>query len=345
MLQELPEFDHVAVGDPAEALAWLRKGGDRARLIAGGTDLLGLMKDRVQGPRLRIPEVLVDVRSVPAMREISEADGGGLSIGASVSLSRLVADQTVASRLPILAQAAGQVGSTAVRNLGTVGGNLCQRPRCLYFRHPQFPCRRKGGEACFAVAGEHRCHHSILSYGLCSAACMSDLAPALAALRALAVIRGEGGDREEPLERFFCSADPLADTCLRSDELLESVRIPWAGSGSRQAFRKHRVRNAVDFALASVAAEVRLADDGACEDASIFLGAVAPFPWRFKSAEAYIRGRRLSRDLIREAAQAPLEGLRPLPANGFKVQVIRALVERVLGDVAGSNLDSTSTRI
>jgi xanthine dehydrogenase YagS FAD-binding subunit len=324
VLFELPSFDHVDVKSVAEALSFLNRFGEKVRIIGGGTDLLGLMKDRIS-----IPEVLINIKSIPGMTEIAYDAGRGLRMGAAVTLEQLITSDIIAREFSLIYQAARHVGTTQLRFMGTIGGNLCQRPRCLYFRHPDFRCHKKGGTACYAVAGEHRYYHSILKNGKCVAAHPSDLAPALLALKARAVILSPKGEREVPLQEFFVGPDHLTETLLKSDELLVEVRVPIQGEGSHQIFLKRRIRHSADFALVSVAvaAEMR---DRVCRDIRIALGGVAPYPLRMAEAETVARGKSLNVEIISEVAEASVKGARPLQMNGYKVDLTKTLVRHAL---------------
>jgi xanthine dehydrogenase YagS FAD-binding subunit len=226
MLLELPSFEHIDVKSVKEAVFWLQKYGEKAKIIAGATDLLGLMKDRIEGPELKIPEVLVNIKTIPDLKRITDDQGAGLKIGAAVTLNQLETSEVLRRKFDILLQAAQQIGTTPIRNMATIGGNICQRPRCVYFRHPDFLCYKKGGAKCFAVIGEHRYFHSILRNGKCFMANTSDMATALVALRAEVIIASSEGEKELPLKDFFLGPDHLAETILKPDELLTAIRVP-----------------------------------------------------------------------------------------------------------------------
>ena len=226
MLLELPIFEHIDATDVDDAASCLDRYGEKARVIAGATDLLSLMKDRIEGPRLRVPEVLVNIKTIPGMTSITYDKETGLRMGAAVTLNQLATSDLVSQRFKILIQAALQVGTTQLRNVGTVGGNLCQRPRCSYFRHPHFICFKKGGTRCYAQTGEHRFYHSIMMHGKCVMAHPSDMAPALIALKARAIIANAEGERKVPLDAFFSGANSLGETVLKSGELLTAVEVP-----------------------------------------------------------------------------------------------------------------------
>ena len=293
MLFELPIFEHIDATDVSEAASCLHQYGEKARVIAGATDLLSLMKDRIEGPGLRVPEVLVNIKTIPGMTSITYDEETGLRIGAAVTLNQLATSGLIRQRFTILSQAALQVGTTQLRNVGTVGGNVCQRPRCSYFRHPHFVCFKKGGTRCYAAAGEHRFYHAIMMHGKCVMAHPSDMAPALLALEARAVIASPEGERKIPFDAFFSGPNTLGENVLKSGELLTAVEVPHQ-QNVRQIFLKQRIRHAADFALSSVAAAARMSD-GICEEIRVVLGGVAPVPHLAVYVEKMIQGRTVGR--------------------------------------------------
>ena len=332
MLFELPRFEHVDARDVEEVAFWLQKYGGRARVIAGATDLLGLMKDRVEGPGCKIPEILVNIKRVPEMTRITYDEGTGLRIGAGVTLNRLATYDVIKQGFKILSQAALNVGTTQLRMMGTLGGNLCQRPRCLYFRHPHFLCFKKGGSKCYAATGEHRFYHSILKQGRCVMAHPSDLAPALIALKAEVMIISPGGERKVPLQEFFLGPNHHTETILKTDEYLTEIHVPIQNWRTPQVFLKERIRHSADFALSSVSAVARISA-GICEEIRIVLGGIAPFPYVASIVEEVIRGKKLDEGLISRAAGASVEGAKPLAMNGYKVDLTKALVKRALTSI------------
>ena len=329
MLDELPPLAHVDAQSVDEAVHWLGHYGPRAKLLAGGTDLLGLMKDRVSGPQMPLPDVLINIKRVPELGRIAEAADGGLRIGAAVTLADLEDDPRVRARYPILGEAARSVATAQIRAVGTVGGNLCQRPWCWYFRHPRFECFKRGGRQCFAIPGNNRTYFSVVNLGICVMAHPSDLAPALLALGARLGVAGPQGAREIPIDAFFQGPRSVSETALAPDEVLTWVDVPAVPSGARGAFLKHRIRDTYDFALAEVAVWRASADD-----VRVALGGIAPFPFRAAEAEAQVRGRRLTDAVIEAAATAVVARARPLTMNGYKVDVTRALVQRALAGLA-----------
>lgn len=332
MLFELPDFEHRDAKDVREAVTCLREYNGKASVIAGGTDLLALMKDRIEGPKLKTPEALVNIKTIPGIARVMYKENTGLSIGAAITLSQLTASDEIQAKLGILSQAARGVGTTQLRNMGTLGGNLCQRPRCAYFRHPHFVCFKKGGTRCYALTGEHRFYHSILRNGKCVMAHPSDMAPALVALKASAVIAGPEGEKKIPLCDFFLGPDNVGETVLGSDEFLLAVEVPDQPKDNRQVFLKQRIRHAADFALASVAAVAHVSD-GVCKEMSLVLGGVAPFPYVAKDAEELLKGQRLTERRVLDAAEAAVEGARALPMNQYKISLAKASVRRVLTSI------------
>jgi xanthine dehydrogenase YagS FAD-binding subunit len=329
MLFELPSIEHVDARDVKEVVSWLQKYGGKARVIAGATDLLGLMKDRVEGPECKIPEVLVNIKRVPEMTRIAYDEGTGLRIGAGVTLNRLATSDVIQQEFKILSQAALQVGTTPLRNMGTLGGNLCQRPRCLYFRHPHFLCFKKGGSRCYAATGEHRFYHSILKQGRCVMSHPSDLAPALIALKAEVMIMGPNGSKKVSLQELFLGPNHYTETILKTDEYLTEIHVPIQRERTHQVFLKERIRHSTDFALSTVATVARISR-GICEEVRIVLGGVAPFPYVAFMAEEVIKGKKMDEGLISQAAGASVEGAKPLPMNHYKVDLTKALVKRAL---------------
>ncbi|KAB2951459.1 MAG: xanthine dehydrogenase family protein subunit M, partial [Thermoanaerobaculia bacterium] len=245
----MPAFAYARARDLAEAVRELAAPG--ARLHAGGTDLLGCLRDGVFGA-----DKLVSLRRVPGLAGIRITRGGGLALGALTTIAEIAASPLVAERFPGLARAAADVASPQLRNQGTLGGNLCQRPRCWYFRG-DFHCAKKGGDTCFALEGENR-YHAILGGDPCHIVHPSDTAPMLVALGAEVSATGADGERAIPLAEFFqLPADHLAgENVLAPGEILTEVRVPPA-PGWTSSYRKARERGAWDFALASVALAAR----------------------------------------------------------------------------------------
>jgi xanthine dehydrogenase YagS FAD-binding subunit len=339
MLLELPPFEHVNAKSVKEAVHWLSTYGEKGRVVGGGTDLLGLMKDRIEGPEFRRPEVLINIKTIPEMKTIT-CDDQGLRIGAAVTLQDLIASEIVREKFPILGLAARQVGTTPLRYMGTLAGNLCQRPRCPYFRHPHFLCHKKGGDRCYAMGGEHRYYCSVLEKGRCVAAHPSDMAPALSALDGKVIVANPRGEQEVPVLDFFQGPNGFTETILRSDEFIKEIRVPNQRGKTYQSFLKHRIRRSADFALVSVSVVAGMTG-GVCEGIRVILGGVAPFPYRTFAAEDSLKGQRLDEVLISRAAEAATEGSRALRMNSYKIGLIQALVKKGLLSISHSAIEQS----
>lgn len=320
-------FNHVNAASLEHALSLLAKSGEKARLIAGGTDLLGVLKDEILPD---YPELVINLKGIPGLDGVEEHDGE-LRIGALTRLADIAGSPLIQGQYRALAQAADSVASPEIRNMGTLGGNLCQDTRCWYYRYPhgmggRIQCPRKGTGACLAPRGDNR-YHSIFGGKKCFAVCPSDTAIALAALNARVRVAGPDGVREIPVDEFHT---PLG-TALGPGEILTGVLVPRPSEDTRQNFLKFRMRDAVDFALVS-AASLLTTSDGVCTDARIYLGAVAPTPHRAVEAEDAVKGTSLDTETTRKAAQATVTRAKPLSRNAYKVEITAALIRRVLSE-------------
>jgi len=333
VLFELPVFEHVDVKSIEEALRFLES-REGAEIIAGGTDLLGSMKDRITGPELTLPSLLINIKGISEMNRVFEDEEGTLHIGGAVTLRQLKQSPLLKPELGALRSALGQIGSRQIRALGTVAGNICQRLRCIYFRHPDFICFKKGGNRCYAPGGEHRYYHAIMHYERCVAAHPSDLAPVLMAYDARVTVEGPKGKRGIRLQELFSEAKDAGQTILGPRELLTEIQVPVPGETTVHSFMKSRIRQSFDFALASVAAVGRLSG-GVVEDIRIVLGGIAPSPVKAVQSEEILRGKCLNDDAIKEAAEAALKGAKPLPKNRYKVDLTKTLVRRALEELRG----------
>ncbi|NOT28561.1 MAG: xanthine dehydrogenase family protein subunit M [Acidobacteria bacterium] len=324
----MENFSYSRPATLRDATAQLGKEHGRVAIIAGGTDLLGEMKDELAAPARLVP-----VRHLREMQGVRTV-GAGLRIGAATPLVDVVENRAVQEQAPLLAMAAVKVGTPAIRNMGTIGGNICQRPRCWYYRN-NYPCFKHGGSACFSALGEND-FHAILEGGPSFIVHPSDTAPALVALGASARIAGPGGrERIVPLDAFFVTPrqDVRRENVLQPDEILVELQVPNAPAGSRATYVKEMVRETWNFALCSVAAMVTLSN-GVVSDVRIVMGGVAPVPYRALKAEAAIRGQRLTETTAAAAGAAAVEGARPLAKNGYKVPLTQATVKRALLSLA-----------
>lgn len=322
-------FHYERASDVDSAVSVLA-GTPGAEFLAGGTNLVDLMKLEVAAP-----EVLVDVRRLTSDR-IEDRDGA-LRIGASVTNSALAADPLVRQRFPVLSQAVLAGASGQLRNLATTGGNLLQRTRCGYFQDVTTPCnKREPGSGCPAREGFHREHAILGASRECVATHPSDMAVALVALDAVVNTVGPSGNRSIYLVDLhrLPGHEPQRDTVLEHGELITSVDVPQLGFAATSRYRKARDRTSFAFALVSVAAALDV-DGGAVRDVRLALGGVAHKPWRAGAAEDALRGAPATAESFRRAADAELEAADPLPGNEFKVPLVRNMITGVLSDLAG----------
>jgi xanthine dehydrogenase YagS FAD-binding subunit len=322
-------FEYVKVTSVAQAMSLLSKHQEKAAILAGGSDLLGIMKDRLEGPKLKMPQSLIDIKGIKDLNYLKEQKGG-VKIGATTTLSGIISSSLVRDKYPLLVQAASQVGVPQIRNVGTVGGNLCQRPRCWYFRRSVFKdCLRKGGGNCFAADGENQ-YHAIIGTGGCCMVYPSDLAPALIALNARVEIATPKGNRMVPIEQFYVRPEKnvLRETVLAPQEMVVAVDIPNPAASSKGIFLKVKERQAFDFAVVSVAVNLTLKNN-VVTDSRIAFGGIAPFPLRSTKAEAALKGREV-KESAPAACKACVDGAQPLSNNGYKVEATKGILETAL---------------
>lgn len=318
----LPSFAYVRVRSVSEAIDQLAAGS--VHLHAGGTDLLGCLRDGV----FRADRI-VSLGGLGELRGLRETRDGGMRIGALTTITEVAESPTVRDRYPLLARAASEVASPQLRNQGTLGGNLCQKPRCWYYRG-EFACLRKGGAQCFAVNGQNQ-FHCILGGNTCYIVHPSDTAPALVALDAKVEIAGPNGNRTLALADFHVppSEDPQRETWLEPQEIVTAIVLPPPPRGLRSAYRKVRTRRSWDFALAGTALALEL-DGDTVTSARVILSGAAPFPWRSREAEQALAGQPLHRETVARAAAAAMEPARPLEQNGYKIALFQGLIEQEL---------------
>ncbi len=320
----MKEFNHFNPRSTDEASEILARYDGRASVIAGGTDLLGIMKDRVLPG---YPEALVNIKKIPGLDRIEEFDGK-LVIGACTRLSDVAENETVRGRYRALAMAAERVASPNLRNMGTVGGNICQDIRCWYYRtqNNRFSCLRKGGGRCYAIKGDNR-FHSIFGgtvEGGCFAVHPSDVAPALVALNAVVVTT----KRRIPIEYFF-SVNPMATTVLERGEVAVEIEIPVPAPGAKSAFMKFAQRKSIDFPIANCAVLVNGSPDRV-ESARICMNAVWVNPFRAEGAEKAVTGRAITEESADEAGSAAVSKAKPMEHNAYIVNIAKAMVKRAL---------------
>jgi xanthine dehydrogenase YagS FAD-binding subunit len=322
-------FEFVEPTTAAEVIHLLQMGAGQARPMAGGSDLLGELKDEVVHY-----ERLVSLAGLAELRAVHQ-DEAGLRLGALVTLTELEYEPRFHGPYRLLAEAARSVATPEIRNQGTLGGNLCQRPRCLYYRSALISCLKKGGTDCPALAGPYQDYLSIMGGHGCFIVHASDLAPPLIVLGASVILTGPGGERTLLIEQFFAGPerDVHRENVLAHDEIVTAVTIPAPAAHWRGTYLKARERTAGDFPLVSVAVGYGL-EDGAIQHVRLVLGGVAPIPWRSPQAEAVLTGQAPSPELAARAAEVALAEARPLPHNAFKVDIGRALIARAIMAVA-----------
>ncbi|MDA0745176.1 MAG: xanthine dehydrogenase family protein subunit M [bacterium] len=322
-------FEYVNPSSLRDVASLLGDQPDRkAVVIAGGIDLLGELKDE-----LIAPERLVNLKALPDLKYI-RSEKKALKIGATTTLTEIATHAEIGTTYAALAQAAESVASLQIRNVGTIGGNLCQRPRCWYYRSNDFHCLKKGGNMCYAVGGNNK-YHAILGGDPCYIVHPSDLAPALIALDARIRIQGARGRRNSNLEDFYVLPEKQLnqETVLRPDEVVTEIEIPTPKEGTRSVYLKFKEKGTMDFALSAVAVVVQV-DAGVCRSARIVLGGVAPTPWRVQDAERILTGQRITENLAVLAAEAALAGAAPMDYNAYKVSLTKTLVRRAVMAVA-----------
>ncbi|MEE9419296.1 MAG: FAD binding domain-containing protein [Desulfatiglandaceae bacterium] len=320
----MKKFSHVNALTIDEAVSILRRYGDRASLIAGGTDLLGKMKDRILS---RYPEALVNLKTIPGLDFIKE-ENRILEIGALTRLEDIAIDQTVRGGYAALAQAANRTASPHLREMGTIGGNICQDIRCWYYRHPnnRFPCLRKGGGRCYAIEGDNR-YHSIFGGSVeegCYAVHPSDTAPALIAL-----------DAEIRTSKRTIKAGDLFQvevtktTVLDEDEIVTKILVPRPPENAKSGFVKFALRKTIDFPIVNCAALIS-SSEGKVSAARICLNAVYVNPYRATRAEEVIVGKTINEADAEAAGSAAVSEAKPLPHNSYMVQIAKTMVKRAI---------------
>jgi xanthine dehydrogenase YagS FAD-binding subunit len=318
-------FIHINAGSVEEAVELLAKYEGKAKLNAGGTDLLGVLKDRILS---QYPETIINIKTIPGLSAIKEHEGG-ISVGALTTLADIISSPLIEQYYPLLNEAAKTVASSQIRNMATIGGNLCQDTRCWYYRYPDkiggmIDCFRKGGKTCPAASGENQ-YHAIMGARRCFAVCPSDTAVALTALSARVSAAGPEGTRNISVEEFYTPPGNV----LTPGEMITEIYIPKPSPAAGQKFLKFTLRKPIDFAVVSVAALITL-DRKICSDARIVLGAVASAPIRAFKAEEYLQGKELSEENVAEAAEIALAGAKPLAKNAYKVEIAKTLVKRAV---------------
>ncbi|MFD7281126.1 FAD binding domain-containing protein [Streptomyces sp. NPDC059862] len=322
-------FAYTRVSDTREALNAGRRGG---RYIAGGTTLVDLMRETVERP-----ETLVDISGLP-LREVTATEGGGLRIGALVTMSQAAADRKVRSLYPVISEALELSASAQLRNMATIGGNIMQRTRCTYFRDVTAACnKREPGSGCAAREGFNRMHAILGTSDDCVATHPSDVAVAFAALEATVHLLGPDGERRLPFADFLLrpGSTPNREQAVQQGELITAVEIPALPRPLRSGYLKVRDRQSYEFALTSAAVALHVRG-GVIREAKVAAGGVGTVPWKLPAVERHLVGERPSEALWAAAAARAAQGARPLRHNRFKPELLQRTVERQLRIVGGT---------
>lgn len=307
-----------------QALALISKAGEKMFLMSGGTDLLTEIKEGVLEP-----DIVIDLKTIQGLSFIKK-EKDGVHIGALATVADLASDPLIRQEYAGLHEAALSVATPQIRNVGTVGGNLCQRPRCWYYRDSQVACRKKGGSQCYASRGRNK-YHAIFGGGMCYIVYPSDLAPALISFDAQVIISSPRGEKTMPLANFYVlpSKNVRRENVLGPDEILREVKIPLAKKEDKSTYVKLKERGTWDFALVSAAVKGTVSGKG-FSDLKIVLGGVAPIPWRLEKVEDALRKKKVSEALIKDASRAALEEAKPLEENGYKKALVEAAISRAV---------------
>ena len=316
-------FAYVNAATQAEAVAAMAT-ATRGKILplAGGMDLISLMKDYVAQP-----DVLVNVKKLSST--IAAPAQGLTVIGAATKLADVAEHAALQKAYPAFTDAALSVGTPQIRNSGTVGGNLMQRPRCWYFRNEEFPCLKKGGSRCFAVDGENQ-FHAIFGDGPCHIVHPSTLALPLIAYGGRVKIVGPSGEREIEADKFFVMPDRnmFGETILEPNELVTDVVLPMTPN-TKSALYEVKFKQSHDWPIAMAAVALRM-NGTTVESARVVLGAVAPIPWRSQAAEAALKGKAIDEAVAAKAADAALADAKPMSGNAYKVQVTKVALRRAI---------------
>ena len=322
----MKRFEHINAKTVKEAVAKLNKYKGAAKIIAGGTDLLGALRDGIWPDP---PAVIINLKSIAGLNYIKEGTQG-LKIGALTTLTDIAESALIEKKYTALANAARRTASPLLRNLGTLAGNICQENRCWYYRYPdklggRIDCSRKGGKACPAVKGDNRYHSIFGAVNKCIAVNPSDMASALVALAATV----KTSKRSIPIDEFFSANNGMKSTVLDANEIVTEIQVPNPVPGTRTAFKKIALRKTIDFAIVNCAVAIT-AKGSSISSTRVCMNGVYNNPYRATVAEELLMSRSFDETLAQEAGGAALVEAKPLPMNRYKVQIAKALVRDTL---------------
>lgn len=326
-------FEVITPSDLPSASRLLAQRGNIA--LAGGVDIVDLLKQQIVEPR-----ALINLKGLSGMDAIQSDGAGGLRIGALVKLEQVANSAEIRARYTAIAESAETAATPQIRNLATVAGNLLQRPRCWYFRHPDVDCLKKGGLKCYAAEGLNR-YHAILGGGPSYIVHPSNLAPALIAFGAKASVLGPKGMYEIDLGQFFVlpRTDVLRENILQPGEIIAEIIVPVPRPNTSSIYLEAREKQSFDWPLVSVAVVAEL-DGHRVREARIVMGAVGPIPWRVPDAENILAGAKVDSAVAARAADVALKGAKPLAHNAYKVPIAKALVRRAILQAGGIQQNS-----
>ena len=313
-------FEYVNPSNLQDVPQLLSQKRDRKSVVmAGGIDLLGELKDNLVAPKRLVNIKSLDLRYIRHTKK-------GVHIGATTTLTEVASDAELMKAYTAISEAAASVASLQIRNVGTIGGNLCQRPRCWYYRGEEFHCLKKGGHQCFAVDGENK-YHAVMGGGPCHIVHPSDTAPAFIALNAQIKIQGPQGERTVPAADFFVlpMENLYQETVLQPNEVVTEVFVPKPKSGTKSTYVKFKEKGSMDFALSAAAVALRT-EGGVCKDAQVVLGGVAPKPWQADASG--LVGKKVTEASAIAFAEGVLQEAEPLRDNAFKVTLSKMMIKR-----------------
>ncbi len=322
-------FEYAIPDSLDKTFEYLRS--SHTQVKAGGIDLLDLMKED-----LAAPGRLVTIRDLVELKFLDVDKDGRMQIGPALTLSELAVHKKLKGAYRALAQAAAKAATPLIRNAASLGGNLCQRPRCWYFRSNDFNCTRKGGNICFALDGENQYHAIFGNSDGCAIAHPSATAVALMALDAQINISNGDDQKEIPIDEFFVSPaqDIQKENVLAANELITAVIIPSAMKNYISFYCKLKEKQASDWPLADVAVALRM-NGNVCKDARIVLGSAAPVPMRSKNAEAVLMNKKVDKLTATQASEAAMENAEPLSLNAYKIPVFKTVIYRTICQAVG----------
>jgi len=319
-------FEYKQPKNLEEASQWLADPSVKSIPFAGGSDLLGLIKHHIEKP-----DILVNLKAIDDLSQINYDENEGLSIGSQVKIAEIAEHKIIRQKYPVLAEAASQVASPQLRNMGTLGGNLCQRPRCWYFRG-NFDCLRKGGDICFAIGGENK-YHCIVGGGPCYIVHPSDTAVALFALDARISIYSKGETRTIPINDFYILPDEnvLKENILKPGEFITEINVP-KPEITQSTYTKFKERAAWDFAVVSIASALQVTGKKV-KAGKLAFGGVAPRPWMDKELNQNLSGLELNENAIENFASVAFSDTEPMEKNEYKILLARNLLKKMLKEI------------